>query len=502
MKERWDAWIKIEIRGIVSSMKKKIDSDQKAKEQEKNSHMRKWIYVSSIVVCILAIILIYLGFSGYFANHFYGKTWINEIDCSYLTSNQTKQLLQEQMDQYELMIETREGEKYPVTGQQMCMKYTDDQQIDAILKKQKPLEWIFRFWSGGNYGIHVNFTYDKEALKQVVSEMDFMQPEYIVEPEDAYIDSSQGEYTIVAEKEGNKPDTDRFFERLFQGVENGTTEFSMEDNGCYCTPVIRKDDPQLGGEAKTLNDLTASNLTFSVAGESIVLDRNTLKEWLIQDENGAYLLAPEKISEFVDMLAEKRNSYGGTREFTTHDGKTITLGKNYYGWQVDRKETLEQLKTALAEGRQGEMELVYTRTAQGSGADDLGDVYVEISIDQQRMWCYKNGEVVVDTPIVSGNLSIPGRATPRNGCWTIYRKKKDHTMKGPIQPDGQPEYTAFCKYWMPFNKGVGIHDLASRRNFGGDIYIRSGSHGCINTPLDAVRKIYDTVSVGTPVIVY
>ena len=56
---------------------------------------------------------------------------------------------------------------------------------------------------------------------------------------------------------------------------------------------------------------------------------------------------------------------------------------------------------------------------------------------------------------------------------------------------------------MPFNGGVGIHDLASRgNNFGGDIYMTNGSHGCINTPLDAAKKIYDTVSVGTPVIVY
>ena len=44
-------------------------------------------------------------------------------------------------------------------------------------------------------------------------------------------------------------------------------------------------------------------------------------------------------------------------------------------------------------------------------------------------------------------------------------------MKGPKDANGQPEYTAFVHYWMPFNGGVGIHDLASRgNNFGGDIY--------------------------------
>ncbi len=36
----------------------------------------------------------------------------------------------------------------------------------------------------------------------------------------------------------------------------------------------------------------------------------------------------------------------------------------------------------------------------------------------------------------------------------------------------------------------------------GDIYKTNGSHGCINTPLEAAKTIYETVSVGTPVIVY
>ena len=72
-----------------------------------------------------------------------------------------------------------------------------------------------------------------------------------------------------------------------------------------------------------------------------------------------------------------------------------------------------------------------------------------------------------------------------------------------MQENGEYEDAAFVHYWMPFNGGVGIHDLASRgNNFGGDIYMTNGSHGCINTPLDAAKKIFDTVSVGTPVIVY
>jgi hypothetical protein len=63
-------------------------------------------------------------------------------------------------------------------------------------------------------------------------------------------------------------------------------------------------------------------------------------------------------------------------------------------------------------------------------------------------------------------------------------------------------YASPVDYWMPFNNGVGIHDMQSRAYFGGTIYLGSGSHGCVNTPLSAVKLIYDQIEEGVPVIVY
>ena len=56
------------------------------------------------------------------------------------------------------------------------------------------------------------------------------------------------------------------------------------------------------------------------------------------------------------------------------------------------------------------MELSYSHKAKGTSDNDLGDVYVEISIDRQTMWCYKNGQLVVETPVVTGDISKEGRA--------------------------------------------------------------------------------------------
>ena len=86
------------------------------------------------------------------------------------------------------------------------------------------------------------------------------------------------------------------------------------------------------------------------------------------------------------------------------------------------------------------------------------------------MWCYKDGVVVVDTPVVTGNVS-KGYDTPSGSVWAIDAKKHDAVLKG----EG---YTQPVTYWMPFNGNVGIHDADTwRSEYGGEIYKTSGSHG-------------------------
>ena len=130
----------------------------------------------------------------------------------------------------------------------------------------------------------------------------------------------------------------------------------------------------------------------------------------------------------------------------------------------------------------------------------LNGTYVEISITEQRMWFYKNGSLLVDTPVVTGNPNT-GHGTPAGGVWKLKDKRAPFTLTG-YKEDGSIDYEEPVNYWMPFNGGVGIHDLTKRAAFGGDIYLTNGSHGCVNTPLEAVATIYNNIDINTPVVVY
>ena len=66
--------------------------------------------------------------------------------------------------------------------------------------------------------------------------------------------------------------------------------------------------------------------------------------------------------------------------------------------------------------------------------------------------------------------------------------------------DGTYEYESHVDYWMPFNGGIGFHDASWRSKFGGTIYQYSGSHGCINLPVDKAKLLYEKVYKGMPVL--
>ena len=131
-----------------------------------------------------------------------------------------------------------------------------------------------------------------------------------------------------------------------------------------------------------------------------------------------------------------------------------------------------------------------------NGAEWIGDetgTFIEISIDQQHMWFYENGNLIVDTPVVTGNDD--GDCNTPTGSYAIQSREEQTTLVG-------EDYESYVDYWLGFNGGIGIHDASWRDDFGGDIYQGNGSHGCVNTPFDKVKTIYEHVEVGTPVYVY
>lgn len=108
-----------------------------------------------------------------------------------------------------------------------------------------------------------------------------------------------------------------------------------------------------------------------------------------------------------------------------------------------------------------------------SGLDDIGNTYVEIDYTSQHLWYYKDGSLVTDTGIVSGNISR--ETAHRMASLRLHTNRKMPHLSA-------KNYASNVRYFMPFAYNVGIHDASWRSTFGKEIYKTSGSHGCINVP--------------------
>ena len=111
----------------------------------------------------------------------------------------------------------------------------------------------------------------------------------------------------------------------------------------------------------------------------------------------------------------------------------------------------------------------------------------------QHMWFYKNGALIVDGDVVTGDVSKK-YSTP-TGVYKLKYKIKDTKLKG----EG---YNVPVNCFLPFNGGIGIHGAWWRKTFGGNIYLNEGSHGCINAPDSLAITIYNNIDANTPVICY
>ena len=118
--------------------------------------------------------------------------------------------------------------------------------------------------------------------------------------------------------------------------------------------------------------------------------------------------------------------------------------------------------------------------------------FVEVSIKEQKLWLFKNGNLIIETDVVTGNKRL-GHSTPI-GNYNVKAKARNVTLRG-------PGYACPVSYWMPFFEGYGLHDANWRGRFGATIFENRGSHGCVNIPPANVPIIFANVEVGTPVFI-
>ena len=461
---------------------------------------KKWI---GIVAALIAVVLLaYGGVAIYYQSHFLNHTYVNNTDCSNLTVAQVAAIMDQQSQQYSLRILGRDEngvqeEVGTLTAPEIGMYWVDTQgTAQELLSRQNEFLWIEMLWTTEHYNVVQGVSYDENKLQEQLAQLPALQKKNMIQPEDAYISEYSEKtksYEIVPETIGTQLNTNLVESAVATAVMLGADAVDLEEQGCYETAKVTAEDTTLVKACDTMNKWVSTRITYDWNGNKVVVDGDIIHEW-IQPDDGNPQLDEEAIKEFVAEQAKEYDTYGKKRKFTTVQGIELTLPSGAYGWKTDREAETEELIAAVKKGETTDKEPVYSSKGAQKGSNDIGNSYVEIDLTNQHLYLFKDGNIVLETDFVSGNMSKPGCVTPP-GVFGLTYKTKNAVLRG-------ADYQTPVNYWMPFNGNVGMHDATWRRSFGGTIYLTSGSHGCVNLPLNMAASIYEYVSTGFPIICY
>lgn len=252
---------------------------------------------------------------------------------------------------------------------------------------------------------------------------------------------------------------------------------NLEDARAYPT-VTAEDLKSSYEEVAWLNDFSIKYtngatvdgkwLSQFVENYTLVLEEDTLRDYLKEALATAY----DTASEVVDMELPEAVQ---VRRKTLR--KTLNLNK-------ETKEVLSLIDEHSSQSN---------RTPVMQGYEELGDTYVAVSIEQQHLWYYKDGELVDETDVVTGRLNKHDTPT---GAYYITECIPGKYLVGDT-------YKTWVNQWMRLtNSGIGLHDAYWRSSFGGSVYTYNGSHGCVNIPKDFAKMLYKESYVGMPVVIF
>lgn len=421
----------------------------------------------------------------FFQKFSYGIT-LSNTDVSSMTVSQALETMNS-TEHFDLTVK-KEDKEFVIDISDAVSRTFDRNQIEKSREEISLVDYVVRREKSMSVK-PVSVGIDQDSLR---SKLEESLPEPEKYTSDAYFDA---ELNLVEEVQGDDVDYSLFIEKISEDIAEGNI-LVYDITQFYNHPQVTADDPAISNTKEEIDQYKNMKITFTFGDKKEVLDGDDIGKHLVYEE-GTLKLKTKWVSTFVRNMAKKYNTYGKTRKFKTTKDKTIQIKGGILGWWINEEETVKSIKKLLKNKKSKTLEPVYRNVAVLHGKDDIGDTYVEISLTRQHLWFYKKGKLKMQCKIVSG-LPTKERQTVR-GAHRIYGKQRDRYL-GTIAVQG---YHTHVNYWMPFNwDGQGLHDATWRSKFGGNLYRSGGSHGCVNMPLDQAAKLYDMVSIGTPVIVY
>lgn len=459
--------------------------------------MKKGLIITGVT--LLGLGAAYLTGVGYYSDRFVANTTFGTVDISNLTLVKAQEKLEEDINEREIVLMENDQEVARIKMNDLKGEFHTESNLETVYKSQDPSVWVTSYFEEETFEdvLTDQVTINPSNIELVLSEHGLSNAEREAAV-DAGIEYNEDEgYFIESGQIGTQIDFDKLGASIVSAVQANESSVDLED--AYAEPDIDSESDVLTSIMDTIDNFSDIQLTLKIAGDDLTLPKETIESWLYFDSNNQLVVDYDLVFAYVSTLNDEYATYNKNRQFTSTLQGEVTVPPGILGWGIDVAYETQAIIDDLYAGVDVTREpATFSSGGNGNSADEIGDTYVEIDLTYQMMYLYVNGEMVLGTDIVSGQLG----AETVPGANAVNEMLTDTKLRGYNQ-FRETEYATPVSYWIRFdNQAQGIHDASWQGSYGGDVWTYAGSLGCINTPYWAVETIYNNVSYGTPVLVF
>ena len=429
---------------------------------------------------------------------FQPDTTLHGVDLSGLTLREAEDVLRQAVSDYQLTVTFADGTE-TFSADDLGLTVASGRSLRSLLREDATLDALPE-------GAEL-LDCPTDQLAERLAELPALTARADQENEDAKlcIDRENDRFWLREERVGGTIDANQLADEVSQAARHLEPELNTVARGLYGGKTVRmRDSEELQKALDTANRFLDLSILYHYGAERADIDdtveitRHQLAQFLRVEEDGLTVAVRGKqLREYVRRMADHYSGYPrGPAQFVTTTGKYVDVDAPATEIKVDEDALYEDLKGAIYNRKSGLREAPYEDGPNGEpGAASLGKTYVEVDLQHQHLYLYDDGKLAAQGDICSGSV-VDGNDTPE-GLYAINDIDHDRYLRG----NG---YEEWVHTFMPYFGGYGLHDSTWREadEYGGDVYLRSGSHGCINMPLELAQKVDSTVHVGTKVILY
>lgn len=300
-------------------------------------------------------------------------------------------------------------------------------------------------------------------------------------------------FSTVDEIEGTKIDTSMLRSSIINVYENNIQKINLTTESLYIKPTYNLNSPKTIDGKKALEKSLFAIITLNSSQGNYVINKTVFGECLKLDTSMKILVDVFPLQKHLQNIASQLEvPMSEILKANPIVDSSLNTDEIIFS-RINISAQVNEIIKAIIRGGQSSQNLLFYSRGLPKGFIAGYENFVEISIKEQKLWLFKNGNLILETDVVTGNARL-NRSTPP-GNYSILSKNRNATLRG-------PGYACPVNYWMPFFQGYGLHDANWRRRFGASIFENSGSHGCINLPPRNAPIVFANVEVGTPVIIY